>query len=219
MNTEQTKISIILPSFLGDYPGSAKMREYKLRRAIESVLNQKTTVDWELIVVSDCCFKTNSILKFEYQAEPRIKHINLTEKQHTFSGSVRQAGLQAATGTIICYLDSDDQFTEDHLQNIADKMQDNDILFFDDILFFGREGNGTAIKQARICEPVKNKIGTSNIAHKKVFKGGYQPSWNGCDGYGHDYHFIQRMQLHAIKSEKVAGGGYIVCHINDMMDV
>ena len=57
-----TKFSIIMPSYLGDYPNSATDKEDKLIRAIESVL-QQTYKNWELIIIADGCDKTINLLK------------------------------------------------------------------------------------------------------------------------------------------------------------
>ena len=65
------KISVVMPSFLGDYEidqnKSASNREFKLERAIDSFLMQIHR-DSELIIVSDGCEKTCDIVNSKYES-------------------------------------------------------------------------------------------------------------------------------------------------------
>jgi len=55
-------LSIIMPSYMGDYGGrygdAAKDRERKLERAIDSVFGPGSIDNFELIVVADGCERT-----------------------------------------------------------------------------------------------------------------------------------------------------------------
>ena len=107
-----TKFSIIMPSYLGDYPNSATDKEDKLIRAIESVL-QQTYKNWELIIIADGCDKTINLLKKYFKTIDKNKDIvlYLVPKQKIWSG-VRNFGIQKATGDYIIYLDIDDYYSK-----------------------------------------------------------------------------------------------------------
>jgi glycosyltransferase involved in cell wall biosynthesis len=54
------KASVIMASFLGDYPNAASNRDKKLIRAVNSFINQSYE-NKELVIVSDGCTKTYEI--------------------------------------------------------------------------------------------------------------------------------------------------------------
>ena len=190
-------ISVIMPSFLGFYIGSASNREIKMYRAINSFLSQGIG---ELVVVSDGCKKTVDIIR-KYN-RPNIKLVEI-EKQPLFSGNVRQAGINEAQYGIICYLDTDDEFKPNHLQSILDQMSDNDWVYYDDYL--GRE--------LRVSRIERKYIGTSCIAHKKDLP----VVWG--DGYGHDFFFIQELVKLNRKYSKINNTGYQCNHIPNVIDI
>jgi glycosyltransferase involved in cell wall biosynthesis len=182
-------ISVVMPSFLGDYPRAASNREQKLPRAIESFLAQEIG---ELIVVADGCQKTVEI------ASKYPVNTIFTDKQPCFSGTPRNIGIQNAQYDYIAYLDNDDVFGQGHLQAIADNL-DTDWLYWDDYV----DGE---------VRPVRleiSHIGTSAIAHKKSL----DCKWG--DGYGHDWEFIQ--QLKNYPSKRITTN-YQVMHIPGMID-
>ena len=43
-------------------------------------------------------------------------------------------------------------------------------------------------------------------------------NWDKCDGYGHDYLFIERIIKWSEKRDKIYGGTYIICHIPNQVD-
>jgi glycosyltransferase involved in cell wall biosynthesis len=116
---EKPKISIIMQSYLGDYPGSRIDSINKFRRAVKSFQNQLYK-NCELIIVSDGCSKTHQIYTREFKNDPSIKFI-LVDKKDTpnmyeandegkkyYRGFPRRVGVGAATGDLITYMDSDD---------------------------------------------------------------------------------------------------------------
>jgi glycosyltransferase involved in cell wall biosynthesis len=116
---EKPKISIIMQSYLGDYPGSRTDAVAKFRRAVKSFQNQLYK-NCELIIVSDGCAKTHQIYAREFKMDPSIKFI-LVDKKDTpnmyetndeghkyYRGYPRRVGVGAATGELITYMDSDD---------------------------------------------------------------------------------------------------------------
>ena len=56
------KISVVMQSYLGDYPGSRKDSKNKFVRAVSSFLRQ-THEDKELVIVSDGCEDTKKLYK------------------------------------------------------------------------------------------------------------------------------------------------------------
>jgi len=187
-------ITVIMPSFLGYYPGCATNRDVKLRRAINSFLLQGIG---KLIVVSDGCQQTIDIVnEFKHESISCL----LVKKQPIFSGYPRQMGINFATTDWICYLDSDDEFLPGHLKTICDNIDDTvDWLYYDDIL----------INKPRDCIPAFTRIGTSCIAHKRSTNAKWPT------GYGHDWGFITQL---GTNYKKITGAGYVVHHVPGVVD-
>lgn len=116
------KISVIMQSYLGEYPNSRKHPEFKFVRAVSSFLSQKHE-DKELIIISDGCDKTKELyeqlfshdarINFAYIAKKQTKKMYETEKRDNmlikyYRGVPRRIGCSMATGDIITYMDSDD---------------------------------------------------------------------------------------------------------------
>lgn len=205
-------ISTIMPSFLGNYENAASNRNLKFVRAVDSWIKQVHN-EKELIIVSDGCQITNELYHRHYQNRHNIKLVQM-EKQPLFSGNVRQAGINNATGDYICYLDSDDYFLSSHLSNIdtgLNSSDEPDWCMFNDLI---KTGNKTSVYRNVIL--ALGHIGTSNIAHKRNLQG---LSWVGCDGYNHDWSFIQRLRSLFNNNCRIFGCGYVVCHIPNKTDL
>lgn len=109
------RISYIMQSYLGQYPGSRTDSSAKFIRAVQSFLDQ-THKDSELIIVSDGCEKTHQLYYELFKAEPRIKYVyvdkdtpNMYEGEvKYYRGLPRQVARSIATGEITTYMDSDD---------------------------------------------------------------------------------------------------------------
>ena len=200
------KISVIMPSYLKEYANSAKNRELKFLRSVDSFLSQ-TYENTEIIVVSDGCQTTVDIIKEMYANNGQIKLIEI-DKQPLFSGNVRHAGINFASGEIVCYLDSDDSILPCHIECIVTNFENNDWVYF----------NHTWAYPYRLFEEINTqllpgKIGTSSIAHKNGLA-----SWIGCDGYGHDWKFIEKLIKASSKNNKIDSSGYLVRHIPGKFD-
>jgi glycosyltransferase involved in cell wall biosynthesis len=206
------KVSVIMASYLGDYEGCADNRDDKFIRAINSFLGNDYR-NSELIVIGDCCKKTESILKEIYSKElltQKIKFYNFPKKQELFSGTLRSKGIEYASGDFICYLDTDDMIGENHISSIAEQMdaENLDWCYYND--FFNVE-EGLVTKEVSVSH---GSIGTSSIAHKNV-KG---LTWHNCDGYGHDYQFVRKLEVWSDNYSKIFGCTYIICHIPKLLD-
>jgi len=207
--TENLKISVIMPVFLGDYKGCAKNRNEKFKRAVIS-FTQQTYKNSELIIVSDGCDISQKIYN-DYLVYPNIKFIRI-DKQPLFSGNVREKGLEEAKGDIVCYLDSDDILGFSHLETIANNFSNNkaiDWAYFNDLLL--PPNTNASVRDVNIAE---GSVGTSSIAHRHDCN----VSWKGCDGYGHDWSFIKQMLNSHPSYKKIMGAEYYVCHLPNIFD-
>lgn len=200
------KISVICPSFLGPYPGAAKHRGQKFVRAVNSFVSQ-TQKDSELIIISDGCEQTTRIFKKNHAGDKRIKLVELS-RHELFTGAVRQAGIDVATGDVICNLDTDDTFMPHHLANIA-------VTFKTDKYDWAYFNHSTNIDDIRNFKPFYNdvrpelgSIGNGNIAWKR----GLDVTWDGCDGVHDNQLFIKQLIEKYPNKQKLYGCGYTVHH-------
>jgi len=198
------KVSIITPSFLGKYRNAAEDRERKLIRAVRSALLQEYA-DIEVIVIADGCELTMQIIK-EWFREPlesgKLRLIQIP-KQKPFSGDVRNAGIEAATGDLICYLDADDFLGADHVSTIV-KGFTGDWVWFNDMILKGDNF------EERTCSLKLGFCGTSNIAHKRSMAA----RWHPVNTYGRDdWNFILELLDECPHGARIETPAYIVCHI------
>lgn len=98
--------SIVLPTY---------NRASLLPRSIGSVIKQ-TYHDLELVVVNDgSTDNTQNVVKSFN--DPRIKYVYQNNSERS---AARNKGIDNASGTWICFLDSDDEYQPDHLQELAE---------------------------------------------------------------------------------------------------
>lgn len=89
-------------------------RQYTISRAIESV-QQQTYSSWELIIVDDCSSdETQRIIQSYLKKDVRIQCIK-NEVNMGVSGA-RNIGIRKALGEYIAFLDSDDEWMKEHLE-------------------------------------------------------------------------------------------------------
>lgn len=201
-------ISVIMPSYLGPYKRAAKDRDKKIVRAIRSVQGQ-TYKDWELIVIADGCNKTVEIVQtiIEVGRLFNVKVLYIA-KQPTWSGKVRNTGLEESKGEYCCYLDIDDAFAPSHLAGLA-KFSGKDWYWFDDYTWSGKEFRH---RKCNINRP--GQCGTSNLLHRKDLA-----RWNIRDNYAHDWKFIGNLKKASSNYEYIKSGEYLVCHIPGKFDI
>jgi hypothetical protein len=131
---DKLKISVVMQSYLGDYPGSRSEPEPKFIRAVNSFLNQSNK-NSELIIVSDNCniterlynenFSKNSRVKFKLCEKEGKKMYEKDSKNIHFVGEPRQHGVDMCDGQIITYMDSDDVLTEFYLEKLIEYWEYN----------------------------------------------------------------------------------------------
>lgn len=98
--------------------------EKYIAETIESILRQSFE-GWELILVDDCSEDASEYIAKSFVAsDPRIKLISLEE--NSGAAVARNAGITAASGRYIAFLDSDDQWTKDKLEKQLDFMRKNE---------------------------------------------------------------------------------------------
>jgi glycosyltransferase involved in cell wall biosynthesis len=110
-------VSIIMPSYnTGRF----------IKETIESVLAQSYPA-WELIIVDDCSTDDTDDVVSQYLADKRIRYI----KNDTNSGAAvsRNKALREAKGKWIAFLDSDDLWEKNKLENQIKFMEENNYCF------------------------------------------------------------------------------------------
>jgi glycosyltransferase involved in cell wall biosynthesis len=102
MSPNRHRVSVIIPTY---------NRSGVLRRAIRSVLDQDHAVH-EVIVVDDCSAEDIGAVAGEFGAP--VRHIR--NAVNSGAQASRNAGLAAATGDVIAFLDSDDHWRPDKIR-------------------------------------------------------------------------------------------------------
>jgi len=94
-------------------------REKFLPRSIGSAIKQSDQ-DWELVVVDDgSTDNTQNVVKSFN--DPRIKYVYQNNSERS---AARNKGIDNASGTWICFLDSDDEYQPNHLWELAKFIED-----------------------------------------------------------------------------------------------
>ena len=105
--------SIIIPTY---------NRSIALSYAINSSLKQNFE-DWELIIVDDGSSDNTKDVVSSFK-DKRIKYIYQENKERSFA---RNTGILNSSGKFICFLDSDDEFLENHLSVLFDYISKNSL--------------------------------------------------------------------------------------------
>jgi glycosyltransferase involved in cell wall biosynthesis len=101
------KFSIILPTY---------NRAEMIQNAINSVLKQ-TYKDWELIIIDDGSTDNTKNIVDKYKKEDqRIKYFFQKNQERSIA---RNNGISKSSAIWICFLDSDDYYEENHLEELS----------------------------------------------------------------------------------------------------
>ena len=95
-----------------------------LREAIESVQAQ-TYPDWELLIVDDASTDESIIIAREYEKSDSRIHLLINDNPIGIPSSPRNVGLKAAKGRYITFLDSDDLWFSQKLEQQLPFFSDN----------------------------------------------------------------------------------------------
>ena len=114
-------VSIIIPVYNS---------EKYIRECLDSLLKQ-TYINFEIICIDDGSQDLSFEILKEY--ENRDNRIIVLSQKNQFAGIARNTGMKIARGKYLLFLDSDDFFCNDMLENLIRKAEiDNtDILIFD----------------------------------------------------------------------------------------
>ena len=120
--------SIIIPTY---------NRASMIPKAIESVL-QQTFVDWELIIIDDGSIDNTAEIVKTY-TDSRIKYIWQENQERSVA---RNKGISIAKGRYICFLDSDDYYLKNHLNEFYNHINGKEQIafFYSDLLFETESG-------------------------------------------------------------------------------
>ncbi|MDA3882303.1 MAG: glycosyltransferase family 2 protein [Bacteroidales bacterium] len=133
--------SIVLPTY---------NRAHMLPKAIESVLSQ-TFEDFELIIVDDAS-TDNTVSCIKSYSDSRI--VYLRNEKNLERCRSRNVGIERASGTYICFIDSDDYHLPFHLEELYNEIQNlskPQVLFFTNA--FDEKLN---VRSKRVCPPIEN---------------------------------------------------------------
>lgn len=201
------KISVIMPSFLGEFSGAASNRKQLFTRAVISFLSQSFK-DSELIIISDGCGETNNIVKKNFKKECLEERIILVERpEHLgFKGIIRQSGIEKARGEIICNLDTDDFFLPYHLKSIACAFNTEKY----DWIYWNYYIRPDTIKDMNVLVDVPLELEKLNNACHAFKKG--IVAWEGCDGRRDNKIFIEKL-MKFTRVKKIYGCGYCMTNV------
>ena len=112
----QYQISVIIPVY--------NAKSY-IASCLNSLLNQ-TMKNFEVIIVNDGSTDNTGEICDEYAT--KHENIQVIHSHNVGAGQARNKGLDYASGTYICFVDSDDWLEHHAFEIYLNKMQDNDLL-------------------------------------------------------------------------------------------
>jgi glycosyltransferase involved in cell wall biosynthesis len=117
----QADISVIIPVFNG---------ENSLSISLDSLINQ-TYMNFEVIIIDDgSTDKTSTLVKKYSEHDSRFRYVY---RENSGVAVSRNVGIREAKGRYVCFLDSDDYFENDYLEEMYKRIARND----DDVCYCG----------------------------------------------------------------------------------
>lgn len=160
-----------------------------LPRALASLARQ-TCPDWEAVIIDDGSTDNTAEVVGQWAArDPRLRYFAQANGGLT---AARNAGLARAQGTYFTFLDSDDEYTPDHLATRLELIQSDPAI---DLLHGGIEIVGGPDEVPDLHDPTHLIrlqdcfIGGTFFMHRSVYEmlGGFR-----LPDYGNDYEFMLR---------------------------
>lgn len=118
------KFSIVIPVY--------NVEPY-LRECLDSVLNQ-SYADWEAVCVNDGSTDGSAVILEEYALKDG--RFNIITQPNGGLSTARNAGIKAAKGDYVLFLDSDDWLESDALNVVSENLGGEDVLCFSGRRFF-----------------------------------------------------------------------------------
>ena len=144
-------ISFIIPTY-----NSANT----IKRAIDSILNQSTDLEYEIIVVDDgSTDNTEEVVKY-YENDERIKYYN---KDNSGVADTRNYGVKMATGDYIIFVDSDDYISENLLKDVEVYILQETELIKWNVTFVDEKQNEILKPESVSFEKVTGEHGFNNL--------------------------------------------------------
>ena len=169
------KFSIIVPVYNS---------EMFLEACVASVKKQEI-YDWELIFVNDGSTDSSEMILNRYAAED--KRIRVIHQQNTGQFFARQAGIEAAEGDYILFLDSDDELEPECLRKLNEVIQRDgpDLVLYTGMIYInGRNTNRPLgyiadVEEQLPSQWLKERLISSNdlnslwlkVCHRSLFEG------------------------------------------------
>ena len=147
-------ISFIIPSYNSTNT---------IKRAIDSILNQNTELEYEIIVVDDgSTDNTEEALKC-YENDERIKYY---KKENSGVADTRNFGVKIATGEYIIFVDSDDYISENLLIDIEKYILQGIELIKWNVTFVDEQKNEISKPESIAFEKTTGEQGFNNLFGK-----------------------------------------------------
>ena len=134
-----------------------------IKRAIDSILNQNTDLEYEIIVVDDgSTDNTEQVLKC-YENDERIKYY---KKENSGVADTRNYGVKMATGDYIIFVDSDDYISENLLKDIEPYILQEIELVKWNVIFVDEQQNEISKPESVAFENTTGEQGFNNLFGK-----------------------------------------------------
>jgi glycosyltransferase involved in cell wall biosynthesis len=190
---------------------AAYNREELITRALDSLIWQ-TDKDWEAVIVDDGSTDRTFGTVFPYLK--MFRQIKYLRKQHSGGASSKNRGIKEATGKYITFLDSDDEFSPEHLSSRRLILTKNPSIKF---LYGGARilGNQFVPDRNNINRRINLKrcvIGGTFIIESSVAR---EMHGFNTTRFGADADLFDRLRKAGIKMLKASEATYIYHHENE----
>jgi glycosyltransferase involved in cell wall biosynthesis len=158
---ENVDLSIVVPAY--------NVEKYVLD-CLNTILNQKTQYNYEIIVVNDGSTDDTDLIIKKIQS-PKLKYV--TQENQGLSGA-RNTGINEAVGRYIMFVDSDDLLEENAIESMMKSLEKNDadIVIGSYYMFSENQDNRQYCinKERIIANKPKDAVNNHGYAWGKIFK-------------------------------------------------